>query len=234
MTSTSPETGSSDPGRADGARHGVETGRGRLGPLVVGVTGNIASGKSTVLAMLGERGAQTIDADAVYHRLIAPGRPLWSALRDRFGPAIVRPDGTIDRRTLGKIVFSDPAALADLDALTHPSVIAAIDAKVAASDAAVVGIGAVKLVESGHADHCDRVWLVTCDPDEQVARLMRRNGLARDDAERRVAAQPPLAAKLLRADAVIDNGGDLASTRQQVDAAWNRLGDRSGGAMGAG
>jgi dephospho-CoA kinase len=233
VRSTPPETGPNDPGGAARERHGSETGHDRHGPLVVGVTGNIASGKSTVLAMLGERGAQTIDADAVYHRLIAPGLPLWSALRDRFGPGIIGPEGTIDRGALGKIVFGDPAALADLDALTHPAVIAAIDAEVAASDAAVVAIGAVKLIESGHADHCDRVWLVTCDPEEQVARLMRRNGLSREDAQQRVAAQPPLAPKLLRADAVIDNSGDLASTREQVDAAWSRLRDTSGRAMDA-
>ncbi len=200
-------------------------------PFVLGVTGNIASGKSTVVRVLAELGAETIDADKVYHELIAPDAPLWRVLRDRFGDAIIAPDRRIDRRALGAIVFNDPAALADLDALTHPAVLAAIDARVAASNAGVVVIDAVKLVESGHADACDRVWLVVSDPTRQVERLMRRNGLAREEAERRVAAQPPLGPKLARVDTVVDNAGTIEELRAQVEAAWRALplvADRSG------
>ena len=196
-------------------------------PFVLGVTGNIACGKSTVLQMLAERGAETLDADAVYHALIAPGAPLWKALRERFGTDILGKDGTIDRRALGSIVFADPAALAELDALTHPAVVAEVTRLIDESRASVMVIDAVKLVESGLADACDALWLVTCDPDQQVERLMRRNRLSREEAERRVALQPSLEAKRARADAVIDNSGSMEATRLQVVTAWQRLSDRA-------
>src|SRR5581483_2467034 len=102
-------------------------------PYVIGVTGNIAAGKSSVMARLAERGVSVIDADAVYHALIAPGMPLNRAVRQRFGDAVARPDGTIDRRALGRIVFADPAALAALDALTHPAIEAELRRRIAAT-----------------------------------------------------------------------------------------------------
>jgi dephospho-CoA kinase len=201
---------------------GAGAGSGRR-PFVIGVTGNIACGKSTVLRLLAERGAETIDADAVYHGLIRPGAALWRALRDRFGEGVVAPDGTIDRRALGAVVFSDRAALAELDALTHPAVVAEIRSTIARSDAEVLAIDAVKLIESGLGAVCDQIWIVTCRPEQQVARLMARNGLAREEAVRRVSAQPEIAAKLARADVVIDNGGSIEETRFQVEAAWAEL-----------
>ena len=192
-------------------------------PFVLGLTGNIASGKSTVLAMLTELGAVPLDADAVYHELIVPGAPLWRAIRNRFGERIVAPGGAIDRRALGALVFADSAALADLDALTHPAVIAAVRDRLADLDGGIAVVDAVKLIESGMAQDCDRVWLVVSEPDQQVERLMRRNGLSRAEAERRVAAQPPLAPKLPLVDAVIDNSGTVEATRAQVDANWRAL-----------
>ena len=192
-------------------------------PFVIGVTGNIACGKSTVLRALAALGAETIDADAVYHELIAPGHPLWHELVERFGDRIVAPDGTIDRRALGALVFADPARLAELDAVTHPAVVAAIRARIAASEAGVLAIDAVKLVESGLSADCDQVWLVECDPERQITRLMARNGMTRADAARRVAAQPPLAAKRTLADLLIDNNGTLAQTREQVERAWQAI-----------
>jgi dephospho-CoA kinase len=198
-------------------------------PFVIGLTGNIACGKSTVLAMLAEHGAATIDADAVYHELIIPGAPLWRALRDHFGQHIVAPDGTIDRRAHGAIVFADPAALSSLDALTHPAVIAEIRQRLASLAAPVVVVDAVKLVESGLDEECDQLWVVVCDPAQQIARLVARDRLTPDEAARRVAAQPPLADKLARADVVIDNSGPLAATRDQVATAWRRLPDRAPG-----
>ncbi len=192
-------------------------------PFVLGVTGNIACGKSTVLQMLAERGAETLDADAVYHRLIAPGAPLWETLRSRFGNTILAEDGTIDRRTLGAMVFADPSALAELDALTHPAVVAEVLRLVEASRAALMVVDAVKLVESGLAEACDALWLVSCNPDQQVERLMHRNALSLEEAERRVALQPSLDAKRARADAIIDNSGTIEETRRQVEDAWERL-----------
>lgn len=192
-------------------------------PFVLGVTGNIACGKSLVTRELRELGAATIDADRVYHRLIEPGLPLFRALVDRFGNGIVGTDGRIDRQALGRVVFANADALADLDRITHPPVIAEIDRLVSSSAAAAVAVDAVKLIESGMDAGCDQVWLVTCRPNQQVDRLMRRNRLSRAEAERRVAAQPPIGPKLARADLVIDNSGSIAYTHAQVRRSWNAL-----------
>lgn len=191
--------------------------------IVLGVTGNIASGKSTVVAMLKELGATHIDADLVYRDLVQPGEPLLQRLAAHFGDEIVAPDGSLDRAALGRIVFSDPAALAELDRITHPTIIAEIDRRAGAIASGVVVIDAVKLVESGHADHCDIIWVVTVDPEAQVTRLMKRNKLDGLEARRRVAAQPPMGPKLARADRTIDNSGTLEETRRQVLAAWRDL-----------
>ena len=190
--------------------------------FVLGVTGNIAVGKSTVVEMLAARGATVIDADRVYHELIALGQPLLEKIRERFGESVIREDGSLDRPALGAIVFNDDAALADLDHLTHPVVIAEIDRQVASASGVIV-IDAVKLVESGHADTCDAVWLVVAETGQQVARLIEYRGLTRADAERRVAAQPPLGPKLERADVVIDNSGTIAATEAQVAEAWSLI-----------
>ncbi|MBA2470646.1 MAG: dephospho-CoA kinase [Chloroflexia bacterium] len=191
--------------------------------FTLGVTGNIASGKSTVTGMLAELGATVIDSDLVYRELVAPGTPLLRRLASRFGEEIVDDDGSLDRRALGTIVFSDPEALADLDRITHPAVIAEVDRRVAAIPGGVVVLDAVKLIESGHAERCDAVWVVVTDPEEQVTRLMKRNSLLAEEARRRVTAQPPLEAKLARADLVIDNSGSREETRDQVVRAWRAL-----------
>jgi dephospho-CoA kinase len=191
--------------------------------FILGVTGNIATGKSTVVEMLVEKGAHHIDADKVYHELVQPGQPLLAELVDKFGPHILARDGSLDRKTLGRIVFHDPSALARLDALTHPAVIAESDRRAFAIKDGVVILDAVKLIESGHADVCDAVWLVTAPQDTQVERLMRRNRLDDSEAWARVEAQPPLGPKLARADVVINNTGSLNDLRRQVTAAWNRL-----------
>lgn len=191
--------------------------------FVLGVTGNIASGKSTVTGMLAGLDATVIDSDLVYRELVAAGTPLLGRLAERFGSGIVADDGSLNRRALGEIVFSDSEALGDLDRITHPAVIAEVDRRVAAIPDGVVVLDAVKLIESGHADRCDTIWVVVADPEEQVTRLMKRNNLPLDEARRRVAAQPPLGPKLARADLVIDNSGSLESTREQVERAWRAL-----------
>jgi len=191
--------------------------------IVLGVTGNIATGKSTVVGILKELGARHIDADVVYRELVGPGQPLLQTLVKRFGGDIVAQDGGLDRKALGAIVFSDPAALADLDVLTHPAVIDEIDRRVDAIREGVIIIDAVKLIESGHADHCDVVWLVVAPTEAQVTRLMKRNTLSRAEALRRVAAQPPLEPKIARADRVINNSGSLKELRTTVEAAWRDL-----------
>jgi dephospho-CoA kinase len=221
-------------GRARAARQGPILGcnatgyrddaeRGSRLKFVLGVTGNIASGKSTVVKRLVEHGATAIDADLVYRELVGPGQPLLAILADHFGEGIVAADGSLDRAALGAIVFSDPEKLKELDALTHPAVIAEIDRRVDAIDHGIVVIDAVKLIESGHADHCDAVWVVTIDTEVQVTRLQKRNRLSVLEARRRVDAQPPMGPKLARADRVIDNSGDIDETLAQVDAGWREI-----------
>jgi dephospho-CoA kinase len=200
--------------------------------FVLGVTGNIASGKSTVVRRLVEHGAVAFDADLVYRELVGPGQPLLATLAVHFGDHIIAPDASLDRAALGAIVFSDPAKLRELDELTHPAVIAEIDRRVAAIDQGVVVIDAVKLVESGHADHCHSVWVVTTDTEAQVQRLAKRNRLSLLEARRRVEAQPPMAAKLARADRVIDNSGEIEDTMAQVDAGWREIVRRMSGCAG--
>lgn len=194
--------------------------------IVLGVTGNIATGKSTVVGILRELGARHIDADLVYRDLVAPGQPLLATLAEHFGDGIIADDGSLDRKALGAIVFSDPEKLKELDELTHPAVIAESDRRAGEIREGVVVLDAVKLIESGHADDCDEVWLVTAPEDVQVRRIMQRNGVDADEARRRVAAQPPLEPKLERADAVIDNSGTLDELRARVLDEWNAMLDR--------
>lgn len=190
-------------------------------PLLLGVTGNIACGKSAVMAMLAALGAHTIDADLVYRDLVRPGMPLLADIRRAFGDAVIRPDGELDRRGLGAIVFSDPAALAKLDDLVRPVVGPEVLRRAADSGKSLVAIDAVKLFESGLGDACDETWVVTCPPEVQIQRLMRRNGFDRDEAIRRIAAQAPQFDKVARADVVIDNGGTLVETERQVRSAFD-------------
>ncbi|MDI3338923.1 MAG: dephospho-CoA kinase [Sphaerobacter sp.] len=192
-------------------------------PYVIGVTGNIACGKSLVLSLLARLGAETIDADRVAHEVMAPGTPTAERIIAAFGEGIRGPDGGIDRRALAAIVFSDPRQLARLDALAHPPTVAAIEERVRRSTAAVVAVDAIKLFEAGVADKCDEVWVVICDPAQQLERLMRRSGLSREEALRRIQAQPPQEEKVRRADRVIDNSGTVEETEAQVRAAWNAL-----------
>lgn len=191
-------------------------------PLVIGLTGNIATGKSTVAAMMGELGAETIDADRVAHHVMRAGTPVHAAVVDAFGARVLGPHGEIDRERLGGIVFADPQALARLEAIVHPATIEAVERRVSASSAAVVVVEAIKLIEAGMAEWCDRVWVTACPAEQRVARLVER-GLDRAEARQRVRAQSPQADKIARADVVIDTSGSLAETRRQVQAAWQRL-----------
>jgi dephospho-CoA kinase len=191
--------------------------------IVLGVTGNIATGKSTVVNVLRELGAHHIDADLVYRDLVAPGQPLLQDLVDHFGESIIDEDGSLDRRALGAIVFSDPEKLQELDAITHPAVIAESDRRAEEIRDGVVVMDAVKLIESGHAEACDEVWLVTAPEEMQIRRIMKRNDVDADEARRRVAAQPPLEPKLDRADVVIENSGTLDELRSQVIDEWHEM-----------
>ncbi|MEJ5310421.1 MAG: dephospho-CoA kinase [Anaerolineae bacterium] len=192
-------------------------------PYRIGLTGNIATGKSTVGRMLAELGAEVIDADRITHSVLAPDGAAYADVVAAFGVDILTPDGTIDRRKLGDIVFSDAEALAQLERLVHPPVIAEVRRRIAASVAPVVVVEAIKLLESGVADDYDAIWVTTCPETAQVERLMKSRHLTRAEALRRIHAQPPQAEKLARADVVIDTNGPLDATRAQVIAAWEAI-----------
>jgi dephospho-CoA kinase len=191
-------------------------------PRLIGLTGNIGTGKSTVAAMLVELGAEAIDADRVAHEVMRAGTPAHRRVVEAFGPEILGPDGEIDRAKLGAIVFADPAALARLEAIVHPATLEAVGRRIASASAGVVVVEAIKLIESGMAGECDSVWVTTCRPGQQVRRMMGGRGLSRAEAEQRVRAQPPQEEKIARADVVIDTAGSLSWTRAQVRAAWER------------
>ena len=203
-------------------------------PVLIGLTGPIGCGKSTVGGMLTELGGVAIDADALARDVTAPGTPALDAIRARFGAEVLTPAGALDRAALAAIVFVDPAALADLEAITHPGVRVRFDEALAHArneDAPFVTVEAIKLVEGGLADRCDEVWLLDCDAVAQRARLAER-GMAADDIERRIAAQGDDLAERLsaRVDRTIRTDGSLESVRERVeDALADVLADRFGG-----
>ncbi len=189
----------------------------------IGLTGPIGCGKSTVAGWLGERpGVVVIDADQVAREVVEPGEPALTAVIARFGEELRRPDGSLDRAALGRIVFADPAALRDLEAIVHPAVRPRIMAAIAAAEAAdaeAVVVEAIKLVEGGLAEICDEVWLVRCEPAIQRTRLVDR-GLSAEDAAQRIAAQTGFAGRVGSAfTRVIDSSGDSADTQASVDSA---------------
>ncbi len=192
-------------------------------PLVIGITGNIATGKSTVATMLAALGAEVIDADEVAHQTMRPGTEVHTRVVDTFGSQILTPGGAIDRGELGPMVFGDPEALERLEAIVHPPTLERIDRRIACSCADIVAVEAIKLLESGMSDECDSVWVTTCRREQQVERLVSQRGLREDEACYRVDAQGPHYDKVARADVVIDNSGPLWVTRAQVEAAWERV-----------
>lgn len=192
--------------------------------LIIGLTGNIGTGKTTVLKMLRAYGACTIDADDVAHDVIQPGQPAHAQVVAAFGQEILDDSGIIDRKRLGQIVFNDPNKLARLEHLIHPAIIARINALIEAANEAVVVIEAIKLLEAGMAATlCDQVWVVTSPVEQQIERLMAERGMTRAAALARLSSQSPQSFKVSQADVVIDNSGSLAQLERQVQAAWQRL-----------
>lgn len=189
--------------------------------FVLGLTGNIACGKSTVGALLAERyGAEYVDADRLVHALYAAGTPETQAIAERFGAELVQPDGTINRRRLGDIVMADKSDLRDLERIIDPGVRGAILERLSSSLAPVVVLDAIRLIEAGLYQRCDAVWVVLCDPALQVARLQATRNFSADQAQLRVSAQAPIEEKVKHATAVIINNGSLEDLAAQVEAAW--------------
>jgi len=200
-------------------------------PLLIGLTGNISTGKSTVARMLAELGAEVIDADRVAHEVMRAGTPVYARIVENFGSEILGPDGEIEREKLGAIVFDDHELMAQLEAIVHPATLGAIRRRVAAASSNVVVIEAIKLIEVGMADACDSVWVTACPAEQRIQRIMAGRELSRAEAEQRVQAQSPQEEKIARADVVIDTSGTLAWTRAQMRAAWEQLTGRGSGAQ---
>jgi dephospho-CoA kinase len=187
---------------------------------LIGLTGNIASGKSTVRGMLEQLGARTIDADALAHAVLHKGTPAWRAVAETFGPDILLADGEVDRRKLGAVVFAERAQLQKLEAIVHPAVSEELARLLSAARDPVVVVEAVKLIEAGLHRYCDAVWIVTTPTPVAKRRLVDDRGMDEIDAQLRLRAQPPLKDKLELASVVIDNSGSVESTRLQVSHAY--------------
>jgi len=184
--------------------------------IIIGLTGNIATGKSTVMEMLAERGALTIDADQLVHQIIDSDQAVQEQIVARFGGAIQNLDGSIDRSKLGMIVFPSPAAMQDLEAIIHPHVGEEIDKRITETKSEVVVVEAIKLLEGKLKDRCQSIWVANCRPEQQIERLERLRELNRHDALIRVLGQAPQEFKLRQADVIIDTSGTFRATKEQV------------------
>ncbi len=197
-------------------------------PYLLGLTGNIACGKSLVLEELRRLGAATLDADAVVHQLLRRGEPTFDRVVAAFGEGILNSEGEIDRRALGAIVFRDPTALERLEKITHPAVLDFTWKWLAALNAEVAVVDAIKLFEAGIAGECDEVWAIACPREEQLRRLVENRHMTPEEAWTRILAQPPQEEKVARADVVIDNSGTPEETRARVGEAWEEMLARKG------
>ncbi len=192
------------------------------GKYVIGLTGNIGTGKSVVRRMLEHLGAYGIDADALANRAIAKGAPGYPLVIEEFGKYILAPDGQIDRARLARLVFTDPQALARLEAIVHPLVLQALDFLVRRAAQKVVVIEAIKLLEANVHKSCDAVWVVTAPEQTLLSRLVQRRGLTVQEARRRLANQSPQEEKVKAAQVVIHNSGNFESTWKKVVEAWRK------------
>jgi dephospho-CoA kinase len=190
---------------------------------VIGLTGNIGTGKSVVRRMLEHLGAYGIDADQLAHRAIAKGAPGYKKVLETFGKWVLAPDGEIDRAKLASITFSNPVAMADLEAIIHPLVAGAIDLIIKRATQKVIVLEAIKLVESGLGKHCDAIWVSYAFPELQLSRLVRQRHMSEADARERIDAQSPQEEKIASATVIIKNISTFEETWRQVVAAWKKF-----------
>ena len=191
---------------------------------IIGLTGGIACGKSTVSKALRVLGAYVVDADGAAHALSRPGQPIFNAYVKRFGTGIVSSDGTLDRAAIGRLVFADPAVRIEVDAIAHPLIRAEAERQLAAARDAGAGAAVLDvplLFEAGWDALADEMWVVVLPEAQQLARLRARDtGMSEAEARARIAAQMPLAEKCARADVVIDNSGTKEETERRVAELW--------------
>jgi dephospho-CoA kinase len=190
---------------------------------VIGLTGNIGSGKSTVLRMLERLGAKAIDADALVHEVMRKGTPVWRAIVDSFGQGILTPQGRIHRKKLASLVFNDHEALGRLEQIIHPAVDERFTEIVQGSEERVIAVEAVKIIDSGVYAELNALWVVTCPPEEALERLAKTGDVNEEDIKNRLAAQMPAQRQAELADVVIDNGGTLQQTWEQVKREWDKI-----------
>ena len=193
----------------------------RKHPLVIGITGNIAAGKSTVMRLLADRGATAIDMDLVTRGALQSNGAGFGPVVARFGQGILDDSGEIDRARLGRIVFGESGNLRDLERILHPIVGRIGRALVEAADTDVVVIEAIKMLEGGRSrELCDQIWVVASDEDLQLARLQESRGMSEQDGRQRLASQSSQEWKVQQADRVITNTGSMEDLERQVDELW--------------
>lgn len=194
--------------------------------MILGVTGGIASGKSTVTQILASLGAAVVSADQLARQAVRPGSETLARLVRRFGPSILLPDGTLDRKALGSLVFTDGTARKDLNAIVHPAIAALAEARLqelSGQGLPLIVYEAPLLFEAGAAERVDAVLVVRLDEDLQLRRLRERDDLDERSARARIASQMPQEEKVARADFLVDNSGSLQQTEEQVRRLFNRL-----------
>jgi dephospho-CoA kinase len=199
--------------------------------LKVGLTGGIGCGKTVVRRRLEERGLPTLDADGVVHRLLSRPNDVTRAIEDAYGPEVMAPDGSVDRKALGKVVFADDEARKKLNAIVHPAVYREIERFLEERERAgdpVAVVDAALMIETGSYRRYDALVVVHCRPELQLERVMTRDGLSREEAERRLRSQMPVEEKVRFADFPVDTSGSLEETWRQADELARRLSSSGG------
>ncbi|MCE5314591.1 MAG: dephospho-CoA kinase [Armatimonadota bacterium] len=197
--------------------------------MIIGITGGIGTGKSTVLKILAELGARTLSADDIAREVLAKGEPAYREVLAHFGSAVLAAGGQIDRQVLAGIIFADPEARHDLDTITHPRIIAKINRAIRAfrdepgSESSVLVVEIPLLMECGMESIVDEVIVVAAEQETQIRRLTSRGGISRDEALRRIGSQMSMTDKVRRADRVIRNDSDMQSLRESVEAVWREI-----------